>query len=167
MPVANYVFSETSPAAAGAAASSQVVTGGVDTGIPNGVCGLIGDYEGAEVIAELQGATGGTLQVWVQLSPDEGANWYDVVAFPQITAGAAIAYYQAPLSTATNTTAPVAVGKNLSPSLASGSSTGQVVNGAFTDRMRLVMKAGTGTSAGAQVTVRVCPQRSRIRETGE
>lgn len=163
MPVANFVFNETSPAAAGTAASSQPVLGVSDNGLPGGVCGLIGDYEGAELIAELVGATGGTLDVYVQLSPDGGLNWYDVIHFPQLASGGAAVIYQAPLSTATNTSTPVVVGKNLSPALA----VNVVVNGAFTDRLRLVMKAGSGTSAGAQVVVRVCPQRARVRETGE
>lgn len=164
MPVANYVFNETSPNAAGTVASSQPVLGGIDNGIPNGVCGLLSDYEGVEVVAELVGATGGTLDVYIQLSPDEGLNWYDVVHFAQLASGASAVIYQSPLSTATNTTAPVVIGKNLSPLL--GTTSGAVVNGAFTDRIRLVMKAGSGTSAGAAVVVRVCPQRSRIRETG-
>lgn len=163
MPVANYIFVETSPAAAGTAASSATVLGGTDAGLPGGVCGLIGDYEGAEVIAELVGATGGTLDVYVQLSPDAGQNWFDVIHYPQLASGAAAIVYQSPLSTATNTATPIVVGKNLSPALA----VNVVVNGAFTDRLRLVMKAGSGTSAGAQVVVRVCPQRSRARETGE
>jgi len=163
MPVHNLAFVETSPAAAGTAASSQPVLGVSDNGLPGGVAGLIGDYEGAELIAELVGATGGTLDVYVQLSPDSGNNFYDVIHFPQLSAGASAVIYQSPLSTATNTATPIVVGKNLVPALAANT----VVNGAFTDRLRLVMKAGSGTSAGAQVVVRVCPQRSRTRETGE
>jgi hypothetical protein len=162
MPVANYIFVETSPAAAGTAASSNLVLGGIDNGIPNGVLGLIGDYDGAEIVAELTGATGGTLDVYVQSSPDEGANWYDIIHFPQIAGGAATAYYQSPLSTSTNTSAPKQVGKNLTPALVANTT----INGALTDRLRLVMVAGSGTSAGAQVVVRVCPQRIRVRETG-
>jgi hypothetical protein len=42
-----------------------------------------------------------------------------------------------------------------------------VVNGAFSDRLRLVMVAGVSTTAGAPVVVRICPQRARIREGGE
>jgi hypothetical protein len=169
MPIANYLFSETSPAAAGTAASSQPVTGGVDNGIPNGVCGLLGDYEALEVVAELVGATGGTLNVYLQNSVDEGVTWFDVVAWPQLANGAAKVIYQSPLSNATTTTQTQVVGKNLSPALNSTptATTPNVVNGAFTDRLRLVMVAGSGTSAGAAVLVHVCAQRARIRETGE
>ncbi len=34
------------------------------------------------------------------------------------------------------------------------------MNGAFSDRMRLVMVAGAGTSAGAPVNVTIAPQRN-------
>jgi len=164
MPLANFVFIETSPSASGTAASSQPVSGGVSQGIPNGVCGLLDDYEALNVVAELQGATGGTLDVYVQYSTDEGQTWYDVIHYPQLAAAAAAIIYSAPISNTTTTAAPVVIGKNLSPALTTAPS---VVNGAFTDRLRLVMKAGAGTSAGAPVKVSIVPQRARIRETGE
>ena len=44
--------------------------------------------------------------------------------------------------------------------------TAGVVNGSFGDRFRLVMVAGTSTSAGASVVVRVSAQRARLREAG-
>jgi hypothetical protein len=162
MPIATFVFNETSPSSPRTAASSQPVAGAdAYLGLPPGVAGLIGDYKGAQLVADLVGATGGTLDVYVQNSPDGGLNWYDVVHFPQIAAGAALASYSAPISTATATSVPTQVGKNLSPALAAN----KVVNGALTDRLRLVMVAGLGTTAGAQVVVRVCPQRRRVRET--
>jgi hypothetical protein len=163
MPVANYTFVEVSPAAPGTIASSQLVSGGIDNGIANGICGLIGDYDGADIIADLLGATGGSLDVYVQLSPDEGTNWYDIIHYPTLAAGAAAVSYHTPVSLSTFTSTCAVVGKNLSPKLSAGT----VINGAFTDRLRLVMVAGASTSAGAAVVVRVCPQRSRIRETGE
>lgn len=156
-----FVFSETSPAAPGTAASSQTVSGGAGPlgYLPNGVAGPICDFDACDVIAELRGATGGTLDVYVQISPDDGANWYDIIHFPQLANGAAAVIYQAPISNATTTTFSVVVGKNLSPALTVSGTTG-VVNGAFSDRMRLVMVAGSGTSAGAAIVVRVAAQRS-------
>jgi hypothetical protein len=151
-----FIFNETSPPVAGTAASSQPVQNQALGYLPNGVAGPMADYDAVDVVADLVGATGGTLDVYVQLSPDDGNNWYDVIHFPQVLAGAAAASYQAPLSNATATTTPIKVGRNLAPALAAGT----VVNGAFSDRLRLVMVAGTGTSAGASVTVRVQPQRS-------
>lgn len=162
IPIANFQFNETSPAAPGTVASSQPVIGGVDPVLP-GVCGFLSDYDGAEIVAEFGGATGGTLDVYVQTSPDEGAHWYDMIHFPQAAAGSGAKVYQAPISTATTTTTTTAIGKDLSPALANGA----VVNGAMTDRIRLVMVAGAGTSAGTSVVVKVCPQRPRVREGGE
>lgn len=165
MPLQTFIFNETSPSAAGTAASSQVVTGDNAANIPAGVCGLIDDYESIEVIAELKGATNGTLAVYLQTSPDGGQTWFDSIAWPSQSSGGAQVYYQSPLSQATNTSAPIVVGKNLAPAL-SNSSAGTVVNGSFGDRFRLVMVAGSGTSAGASVVVRVSAQRSRLREAG-
>ncbi len=153
-----WIFNETSPSAAGTAASSQPVENQASF-LPNGVAGPMSDYDAVDIVADLVGATGGTLNVYVQGSPDDGRNWYDIVAFKQLAPGASAVSYQAPISNAVATTAPSVVGKNLTPALSPGS-TGAVVNGAFSDRMRLVMVAGSGTSAGAQVLVRIAPQRS-------
>jgi hypothetical protein len=155
MALALFIFSETSPAAAGTATSVNPVTNQASF-LPNGVAGPLGDYDAVDITADITGATGGTLDVYVQISNDNGQNWYDVVHFAQATAGHAIASYQAPISNSTATTAPTVVGKNLSPALTAGA----VVNGAFGDRMRLVMVAGSGTSAGAPVKVTIAPQRS-------
>ena len=120
------------------------------------------NYDAVDVIAELKGATGGTLDIYLQISPNDGIDWFDLIHFAQLANGASAVIYQAPISNATATTTPTVVGKNLSPTLGSSApTTGQVVNGAFSDRMRLVMVAGSGTSVGAAVTVRVAPQRSQ------
>ena len=125
------------------------------------------DYDSVGIDADLVGATGGTLDVYVQQSPDQSGTFYDVVHFPQLAAGAAAVSYSAPISQATTTTAPQSVGKNLNPALGIGLPGGAVVNGAFSDRFRLVMVAGSGTTQGAKVVVRISPQRSRIREAGD
>ena len=150
-----FVFSETSPAAPGTAVSSQSVqsAGG---NLATGVAGPMADYDAVDVIAELKGATGGTLDVYVQISPDDGISWYDLIHFQQLASAAAVMYYQAPVSNATTTTQPILVGKNLVPALAVNT----VVNGAFSDRMRLVMVAGVSTTVGAPVIVRISPQRA-------
>ena len=158
MSLANFVFTETTPAAAGTVASLAAVQNAASY-LPSGVAGPMDEYDAVDVIAEIQGATGGNLDVYVQTSPDGGINWYDIIHFPQATAASAVKYYQAPISNATATTAPVVVGKNLVPALAAN----VVVNGAFSDRMRLVFVAGAGTSAGAVVVVRVVPQRSAVK----
>lgn len=162
MPSQQFLFSETSPAAAGTAASSQPVTGAESANLPGGVAGFFDDYDAINVVCDLVGATGGTLDVYVQISPDQGSTWYDVIHYPQLSAGAAAVSYDTPLSNATTTTAPQKVGKGLSPALPANAA----VNGAFSDRMRLVMVAGAGTSAGAAVIVRAQAQRARLREAG-
>jgi hypothetical protein len=149
-----FVFNETSPAAPGTAASSQGVQS-AGSFLPAGVAGPMQDYEAVDVLAQLRGATGGTLDVYIQSSPDDGQTWFDLVHFPQLAAGAGQVIYKSPISNTTTTSAPVVVGMNLSPALAVNT----VVNGAFSDRMRLVMVAGSGTSVGANVIVRVAPQR--------
>jgi hypothetical protein len=157
---AYFAFSETSPASASTAASSQPVQN-AGSFLPAGVAGPMQSYDAVDVIAELKGATGGTLDVYLQISPNDGIDWFDLIHWPQLGAGASAVIYQAPISNATATTTTTVVGKNLSPTLGSATpTTGVVVNGAFSDRMRLVMVAGTSTSAGAAVVVRVSPQRA-------
>lgn len=154
---AYFLFVETSPSAPGTVASSQPVQNAANY-LPGGVAGPMSDYDAVDVIAEIRGATGGTLAIYLQISPDDGANFYDSIAWPVATAASPLVVYQSPISNSTTTTVPIVVGKNLSPALAN-SGTGSVINGAFSDRMRLVMVAGSGTSLGAQVIVRVAPQR--------
>ena len=167
MPLQNFQFNETSPAAAGTVASSQVVTGSLAANVQAGVAGWVDDYESIDLAIDLQGATGGSLDVYVQISPNNGAHWYDIIHFPQVLAGAALVHYQVPLSQATNTLTATQVGKDLSPALGLVSGiVGAVINGAFGDRFRLVMVAGAGTSAGAPVMCSIQAQRSRLREAG-
>lgn len=116
------------------------------------------NFDSVSVFAELVGATGGTLDVYLQQSPDDGVSWYDCMHFTQLAAGAGAVVYKASMSNAQQTSSPVAVGKNLSPALVAGA----IANGPVSDRLRLVMVAGAGTSAGASVTVRVMAQRAEI-----
>jgi hypothetical protein len=158
MSIASFVFNETSPATPTTLASSQSVAGSGQA-FPLGVAGPLDDYEALLVTADLVGATGGTLDVYLQTSPDQGANWYDFAHFTPLAAAAPAVKYTLTASLYTQLPAPVVVGKNLAPVLAANT----FVNGAFTDRMRLVMVAGAGTSAGAAVKVSVMAQRTYPR----
>lgn len=155
--IGNFLFQETSPNAPGTVASSNVVTGGQGTGWPAGVAAPLDSYSALNIVAEFSGATGGSLDLYIQVSTDMGLNWYDVVHFTQATALSPDKIYDVPMSNATTTTAPTVIGKNLAPALSAGTG-GAVVNGAFSDRMRLVMVAGSGTSAGTSVSVKVFAQ---------
>lgn len=164
MPLQQIIISETSPNAPGTAASSQPVSGSPSANLPNGVAGFLDDYDSVDVAAELRGATGGSLSVYLQLSSDL-ITWYDLVAWPVQSAAGPATIYRSPISQATNTSVPTVVGKNLSPAL-SNSGSGSVVNGAFNAAFRVAMVAGSGTTAGAPIIVRITGQRSRIREAG-
>lgn len=159
--ISPYIFAETSPSSAATAASSQAITQ-VSGGYPPGVAAPLDDSDACDVAADLVGATGGTLDVYMQMSPDGGPNWYDIIHFPQLANGAAAIKYQAPISLFTNLTQPVVVGKNLAPALSSNT----IVNGAYGDRLRLLMVAGSGTTVGAAVKVTVMSQRSWNRSNG-
>lgn len=153
-----FIFVETSPAAASTVVSSQPVQNSTSP-YPAGVASPIDDADALGIFAELVGATGGTLDVYVQISPDGGLNWSDMVHFPQLAAAAAAVKYSASISLFSNITTPVVTGKNLVPAIAVNT----VVNGAFSDRCRLVFVAGGGTSVGAAVRVTITPQRAGRR----
>lgn len=103
-------------------------------------------YESLTIVAELVGATNGTLDVYVQDSPDGGTTWYDYAHFTQLAAGAsAVKYSYVPSLNDQITT----IGKGASPVLASGA----VRGGKWFDSMRVFVVAGASTSVGAAITV--------------
>lgn len=161
MPIATYVFNEVSPAAPGTSFSVGPISGPPANYLPPGVCGPFDDYESVEFIAELVGATGGPLDVYVQTNErEDNGDWFDVIHFPQLLAAASAIKYNAAISLFTNATAPIVIGKNASPALAANT----IVQGPFGSRFRLCMVAGTSTSAGAAVKITVMGQRTRSRE---
>lgn len=157
---ANWIFAETSPSAPGTAASSQPVQN-TASWAPAGVAAPLHEFDAINCVLEIGAtATGGTLDVYVQVSADEGITWTDIIHFKQHLTGDGNVIYEAPMSNATTTTAPTAVGKNLNPALSAGT-TGTVINGAFSDRMRLVMVAGSGTTVGVTVNMKLFAQTSQ------
>jgi len=102
------------------------------------------------VLATITGATGGTIDVIIDHSPDGGSNWYELVHLPQSAAAAAVKTVSwEPGSGGTC----VVVGKNQTTAavLASGASSGEM----WFDTMRVRLIAGTSTSAGAVQSVKV------------
>lgn len=103
------------------------------------------------VIATLQGATGGVLDVYLQTSFDGGTTWHDFAHFPQLAAAAASTtkiWHVARESTQTTLTT---VGTGLSPALAANT----IVGGCWGDQLRLVFVAGASTTAGAAQSVKI------------
>lgn len=135
----------TTPAAAG-----QAVVGTV--------AGGLSDFDSVEVFADLVGATGGALDVYLQRKVASGV-WVDWIHFPQLAAGAAAVRYSASSRQATGT-APVVVGKSGDAGTGGGDgapalAANTVVPGHPGDAVRVVAVAGASTSAGAAINVYV------------
>lgn len=101
-------------------------------------------FTSLNVYAEIKGAEGGSLNVYLQTSPDLGTTWVDYAAFPLAAADAPVAIYTFTLSRGAQQVAMTTVGKNLLPALAANG----VLGGEFGDRMRVVFKANVGTTRG-------------------
>jgi hypothetical protein len=155
-----FVFNETSPSAPGTAASSKAVASAGNI-YAAGIAAPLDDGTGIDVVAILQGATGGALNIYIQEGQADGT-WIDVCAFTQLAAAAAQIVYKTNISpVALGTSAPpTQVGMGLSPALTAPAT----VQGQGFDRLRLVMVAGSGTTAGAPVKVYVTTQRPRLHD---
>lgn len=136
MTVQLHTISDTSPAAASTAAG-DILLG-------------LGRYDALQITAELVGATGGTLDVYLQTSPDGGTSWYDYIHFPQLAAAASAVKYMVNVPQA-GATGITVVGKDTTPALAANT----VVGGSWGDRLRPLYVAGASTSAGAAVLIQV------------
>lgn len=126
-------ISETSPATASTVASTATISG-------------LSRYDWFKVVATLQGATGGTLDVYIQGLL--AATYYDWGHYTQIAAGGA-ATIQVVEPQPNN--GAVTIGSGLTPALAANT----FIGGYPADRVRLVYVAGAGTSAGAAQVVSV------------
>ncbi len=155
-----FIFQETSPSAPGTAASSKSVQNAGNL-YAAGIAAPLDDGNGIDIVAMLVGATGGTLDVYIQEGLPDGT-WYDVVHFPQLAAAAAAITYKGNISMLPQPTsaAPTVVGTGLTPALAVNT----IVQGTGFDRLRLLFVAGAGTSAGANVKVYATTQRPRLHD---
>lgn len=139
-----HLISDTSPAA-------------VSTGTAGGLVGSLQNYDALSIRATLTGATGGTLDVYLQTSVD-GTEWVDYAHFAQIAAATAAATYAFTVSRSGQNTSINTVGRNLTPALAANS----VIGGDFGNQLRVVYVAGAGTSAGAAQVIRVTGTMRRV-----
>ena len=113
----------------------------------------LGDYHSLLIYASLLGATGGTLDVYLQGSPDSGTTWVDLVHFPQLAAAATAKGYVVQITRGVSSgSAPIVVNTaNNTPVLAANT----IAPGDWGDRLRYVFVAGASTSAGANQTILV------------
>ncbi len=115
--------------------------------------------ESLDINADLVGATGGPLNLYLQTSTDLGVTWYDYIAFAQLAAAAAAINVRCGVSRTSNSSVSlVTVGKGLVAAVGNALAAGTVLGGPFGDRMRLVAIAGAATTAGAVITVRISCQ---------
>lgn len=142
MQTTRQIISGTSPAAASTAAGTVIA------------CGLA-DLDSLTVVASLVGATGGTLDVYLQTSHDGGTTYYDWAHFTQLTAGNAALKVVAHVPRTQNVAATT-IGSGTSPVLAANTITG----GSWGDQMRLLFVAGASTSAGAAISVQLIGNRN-------
>lgn len=131
-----HLISDTSPAAAGTVVGGHV--------------GMLQNYDALSIRATLTGATGGTLDVYLQTSVD-GVEWRDYAHFAQIAAATAAATYGFSVSRSGQQVSITAIGKDASPAIAANA----VLGGDFGNQMRAVYVAGVGTSAGAAQVIRI------------
>lgn len=111
----------------------------------------LGGYRSMLIYAELQGATGGVLDVYLQVSPDGGTTWLDYAHFAQLGAGASKVYRTWTVSKTAQQTTLQTVGTGTSPALAAST----IIGGEWGDQMRVVQVAGASTSAGAAQVIKL------------
>lgn len=95
------------------------------------------------LIANLVGHTGGTLDVYLQDSPDGGTTWFDCVHFTQLAAGVS-RVERAGVQASGGTLATIGQGTLAAPGVALAA--GSVAGGPWASLMRLVAVTGSGTS---------------------
>lgn len=137
----NFVLTATSPAAPG-----TDVTLVSDPATQS----LVG-YRSMSIESTIQGATGGTLDVSVQVSYDKGVTWSEYIRYSQLAAGAAQTTLITAHSRSIGTTVPQAIGKGTTSVLTAP--LGRA--GEWGDRLRVMFVAGASTSAGAAQTFRI------------
>lgn len=102
-------------------------------------------FHSAFLYAHLVGATGGVLDIFLQVSVDLGVTWTDYAHFPQIAAAAAAIDRIWAISKSAQQITLQTVGIGTAPLLAANT----IIGGDWGDRMRAVAVAGALTTAGA------------------
>lgn len=140
MSARTFSIAETTPAAA------STVVGGVVSGL--------GNYQFVRIDAALVGATGGTLDVYLQRLIKPGS-WTDWIHFAQLLAGASAVNYSAIAWHGLSTTITTSNrGTDSTPSVSLAAAT--FLGGHPGDVVRAVYVAGVSTSAGAAISIDLC-----------
>lgn len=143
-----FTITGTSPATASQAAVGSPVT-------------TLDQFDSFVVTASLIGATGGTLDVYLQRRVvDDGSVWADWIHFPQLASAAsaikyAVAAMPPPPATCTAIGTTADNGTTGAPVLAANT----VVGGHPGDAVRCVCVGGASTTVGAVVTIYIKAQR--------
>lgn len=121
------------------------------------ILGGLAKFDFITVDATLTGATGGTLDVYLQreLGQPESGVWADWYHFAQLADGAAATHVSFNSYMANAAVYPVTIGIGTTGTPAVALSAGTLVTPTPGMRIRYVFVAGAGTSAGAAQTVRV------------
>lgn len=114
------------------------------------------EFDWFDVTAELQGATGGTLDVYLQRK-EAADTWKDWVHFPQLAAAAAAVKYHVPGNGSIAAITVIGGGTDATPGVVLAANT--ACGGLPGSALRVVFVAGAGTSAGAAQTVRISAHR--------
>ncbi len=129
-------FTDTSPATA-SSANSSIIIGGLDS------------FDAMQIVTVFTGATGGDLDIYLQMADDrDSATWFDYAHWT-VTAGAAVSTKLYTVSRQKDRVTGITIGMGDSPALAAGT----VLGGDFGAKMRVRWTAGVGTSAGAAQTI--------------
>lgn len=108
------------------------------------------DVDTLDVIATIQGATGGVLDLYLQTSED-GTTYTDYLHFAQLGAGAAASVKRIIVNRGQPASAITTVGQGTTPALAANT----VLSGVTGKYMRLLAVAGASTSAGAAQSISI------------
>lgn len=128
-----------------AAASTTTVSTGQIIGLSK--------YAAVDLYVAIRGGTGGTLDVYLQTSPDNGVTWWDVAHFIQLADGGALTRYRLSFPQPPASAAPVVIGGGsaVAPGVALAAGTWVGLN--LGDRLRAVFVTGAGHSAGAAQSI--------------
>lgn len=108
-------------------------------------------FGAVRIVGILQGATGDTLDVYLQASWDNGTTWFDIGHFAQLAAAAASTTKTVTYAREQQNTTAVTIGSGASPALAANTFLG----GEFGALIRAYFVPGASTTEGKAQTIHV------------